>query len=311
MKDRWDLMDLTVFTTLVRNGSFTGTAVELGYSAAYISKRISDLEKRLGTRLFNRTTRSLQLTAEGNIAYGWASRILDAADSMEREVANSQQAPAGSLRISTSLRMGREHVAPILSQLVREYPQLEVWLELVDRKVDLLEEGIDINIRNGVVDEPHMVCQLVSRCSRILVAAPSYLAEHGEPQRLQDLSDHECLFYRDGDNVFGAWKLEGPNGMETIRAGSQKLQSHHSDLVKNWAIDGHGIILLADWDVWKPLQEGKLVRVLPQYFQRADIWAVTPARSSSSARLKTCVDYLISQMQKGPWALQGAGTMTP
>jgi LysR family transcriptional regulator, transcriptional activator for dmlA len=285
--------------------------VELGYSPAYISKRISDLEARLGTRRFNRTTRTIQLTAEGSIAQSWAARILEAADTMEREVASSQQKPSGSLRISTSLRMGREHLAPILSQLVREYPQLEVWLELVDRRVDLLEEGIDINIRNGAVDEPHMVSQLVSRCSRILCAAPSYLAQRGEPRNLQDLSQHECLFYRDGDNVFGAWKLEGPNGMETIRAGSQTLRSHHSDLVKGWAIGGHGIILLADWDVWQPLQDGQLVRVLPQYFQRADIWAVTPARLSSSARLKTCVEYLIRHLREGPWALHGVGTMTP
>ena len=232
MKDRWDLMDLTVFTRVVSCGSFSAAAIELGYSTAYISKRIADLEQRLNSRLFNRTTRTMQLTSEGQVAYGWAQRILEAADSMEREVVSSQVKPSGSLRVSTSLRLGREHLAHILSQLVQDYPQLDVWLELVDRPVDLLAEGIDINIRNGAVDEPHMVSQLIAPCSRILCAAPAYLQRCGIPQNLQDLSHHQCLFYRDADNVFGAWRLEGPHGIETIRTGNQTLRSHHSDVVK-------------------------------------------------------------------------------
>ncbi len=297
-------MDLTVFCCVVRTGSFSKAAAELGYSAAYISKRIADLETKLGTRLFNRTTRSIQITREGGVAHRWAQQILESADALEKEVASSQEQPTGSLRIATSLRLGRYHVGPILSNLVKEYPGLDVWLELVDRRLDLLEEGIDIDIRNGSVGEPHVVSQLVQKSSRVLAAAPEYLERKGEPQTIWDLAQHDCLLYKHGDIGNGSWRMMGPNGMETVRVDGRQLRSHHSDIAKNWAVAGHGIILLAEWDVVDLIREGKLIRVLPQYSQPADIWAVTPMRSSNSARMKVCVDYLISHLQSGPYAVE-------
>ncbi|WP_221801380.1 LysR substrate-binding domain-containing protein [Oceanobacter mangrovi] len=297
-------MDLTVFCCVVRNGSFSRAATELGYSAAYISKRISDLELKLSTRLFNRTTRTIQITREGSVAHSWAEKILESADALEKEVTSSQELPTGSLRIATSLRLGREHVAPILSELVREYPSLDVWLELVDHRVDLLEEGIDIDIRNGTVGEPHVVSQLVQESSRVLVAAPEYLQRRGEPKSIWELTQHDCLLYKHGDIGHGSWRLQGPNGTETVRVDSRSTRSHHSDIVKNWAVAGHGIILLAEWDVVELIRQGKMVRVLPEYRQQADIWAVTPMRSSNSVRMKTCVDYLIRNLQQGPYAVE-------
>jgi len=303
MKNNWELVDLSVFCAVVRCGSFTDAAQELGYSGPYVSKRIADLETKLGARLFNRTTRSIQITTEGQIAHGWATRILDATQAMAKDVANSKTSPTGGLRISTSLRMGRNHVGPILSQLVKDYPGLDVWLELVDRRVDLLEEGIDIDIRSGGVDEPHLVSQLVVESARILCATPDYLARRGTPKFLTDLSQHECMLFRDGDYPYGSWRLKGPNGLETVRVTGNVLRSHHSDVVKNWALDGQGIILLSEWDAAAHIHDGSFVRVLPEYSYKVDIWAVTPARLSHSARMKVCVDYLVERLREGPFAL--------
>jgi LysR family transcriptional activator of dmlA len=303
MKNSWELVDLSVFCAVVRCGSFTAAAKELGYSGPYVSKRIADLETKLGARLFNRTTRSIQITTEGQIAHGWATKILDATQAMAKDVANSKTSPSGSLRISTSLRLGRNHVAPILSQLVEDYPGLDVWLELVDRRVDLLEEGIDIDIRSGGVEEPHLVSQLVVESARILCATPGYLARRGTPKHLTDLSQHECMLFRDGDYPYGSWRLNGPNGLETVRVSGNVLRSHHSDVVKNWALDGKGIILLSEWDAAAHIHDGSLVPVLPEYSYKVDIWAVTPARLSHSARMKVCVDYLVKKLRAGPFAL--------
>ncbi|ANG61696.1 LysR family transcriptional regulator [Marinobacterium aestuarii] len=303
MKNNWELVDLSVFCAVVKCGSFTEAAKELGYSGPYVSKRIADLETKLGARLFNRTTRSIQITPEGQIAHAWACKILDATQAMARDVANSKTSPTGSLRISTSLRLGRNHVAPILSQLVRDHPGLDVWLELVDRRVDLLEEGIDIDIRSGGVDEPHLVSQLVVESARILCATPEYLARQGTPKVLTDLSQHQCMLFRDGDYPFGSWRLNGPNGLETVRVSGNVLRSHHSDVVKNWALDGQGVILLSEWDAAASLRDGSFVRVLPQYSYKVDIWAVTQARLSHSARMKVCVDYLVEKLRVGPFAL--------
>lgn len=303
MTNTWEFVDLRVFCAVVKCGSFTQAAKDMGYSGPYISKRISVLETKLGAKLFNRTTRTMQITAEGLLAHSWAVKILDAASEMSTELANSKVTPSGSLRISTSLRLGRNHVAPILSQLVKDYTSIDVTLELVDRRVDLLQEGIDIDIRAGEVDEPHLVSQRVVSSERILCAAPEYLAANKPPLNLSELGLHECLVFRDGASPLGSWRLTGPKGAETIRVSGNVIRSHHSDVVKNWALDGHGIILLSVWDAAEYLRDGRLLRVLPQYHQPADIWAVTQARFSNTVRMKLCMDYLVSRLKDGPHAL--------
>lgn len=302
MNNSWELIDLRVFNAVVRRGSFVGAADELGISPAYVSKRIADFEASLGVTLFHRTTRRVQITAEGEVAHAWAQKVLESAEGLSREVAGTQQSPGGPLRISTSLRMGRHHVSPVLSRLKQAYPNLNIWLELVDRRVDLLAEGIDIDIRAGDVQEPHLVAYPLARNARILCASPAYIRQRGEPKTLPELSRHDCLLFRERDQTFGVWRLQGANGAESVRV-TGPMGSNHSDIVRNWALDGHGIILLSSWDVADELRDGSLVRVLPDYRQPADIYAVTPARLGSSARLRVCVDFLIRHLTEGPYAL--------
>jgi LysR family transcriptional activator of dmlA len=195
------------------------------------------------------------------------------------------------LRISTSFGLGRNHVAPAISELARRYPELEVRLELVDRPVDLAREGIDIDIRVGEVPEPNLIAHRIANSSRILCAAPEYLARQGTPAALGELSHHACLVIRERGQTFGVWRMYGPSGLETAKV-TGPLSSNHGDIVRQWALAGHGIMLRAMWDVAANLAAGELVRVLPAYRQPVDVWAVTTSRLASSAKVRVGVQYL-------------------
>jgi LysR family transcriptional activator of dmlA len=303
----WDLADLDVFCAVVKRSSFTGAAKELGLSPAYVTKRVAGLEQALGARLFHRTTRRVNISPAGEATYAWARKIVEAADGLTDELAAAKGVPTGKLRISASLHLGRSHVAPILAQLVEQHPTLGVWLELVDRRIDLIAEGFDIDIRVGEGNEPHLVTHLLTECNRVLCAAPSYLARRGQPQTLADLAQHDCLLFRDREDAFGVLRMEGPNGIETVKVLSQ-MCSNHSDPVLSWALSGHGIMLASVWAVATHLRGGALQPVLPQYRQQADIYAAMPARASNSAKVRVCLDYLFEQLRHGPFALDTTAT---
>ena len=302
MKNDWDLLDLRVFCTVARRSSFIAAATELGISPAYVSKRVGDLERALRATLFNRTTRRVVITEAGETAYAWARRVLEAADSLNQQVSGRRKSISGVFRVSTSLRLGRNHVSPILAELSKRYPELEVWLELVDRRIDLLAEGFDLDIRMGDVEEPHLVGHQVATNTRVLCAAPSYLKRRGHPKTLADLTRHDCLLYRERHQTFGVWRLTSAHGPESVKVAGP-MGSNHSDIVRNWALEGRGITLLASWDVAAQLRDGSMERVLPDYSQQADVWAVTPGRLDTSVKLRVCVDFLIKHLRHGPHAL--------
>lgn len=303
VNNSWGLRHLNVFCSIYRCGSFIGAALELGISPAYASKMITELEKALKVRLFNRTTRRVQITSEGETAYAWAVQVLEMNEKFKEEVAASQSNLMGSLRICTSVRLGRNYLSNIIALFNKAYPDLKIWLELVDRRVDLLEEGIDIDFRAGDVKEPHLISHHVVKAKRVLCASPDYLKTHGTPQHIKDLAEHSCLPFKDRIHPYGIWQLEGPDGIHTVRA-EGKIGSNHTDVARRWAALGRGIILLSDWDIYDDLESGNLVQVLPEYSQSADVVAVTPARLSSSLKLKVCMEFLINNLQSGPYSLK-------
>lgn len=293
-----------MFRTAARLGSFTTTANELGTSPAYISKRIAILEKHLQVKLFHRTSRRVAITEEGETIYGWAKRIEDDVDQMLEAVQTGKSTPEGLIRISTSFGLGRNYVAPVLSELRRRYPSLEIRLDLFDRAVDLIAEDIDIDIRVGEVPEPNLIAHRIIASSRILCASPRYLEKNGEPRTPADLAQHACLVIHERDQSFGVWRLYGPGGLTTVKVISP-MSSNHGDIVRTWAIEGHGIMLRAIWDVADSLESGQLLRVLPAYRQSAEVWAVSPVRLATSGKLRVCVRFLQDQLQHGPFALPG------
>ena len=297
------IRDLRLFCQVVRKSSFVATAEEFGNSPTHVSKRIRLLEATLGVKLLHRTTRHVKISEDGETVYRWAQKILKDVDAMNDELSGSRLTPKGTLRISASPRLGREHIAPIVSLLERTYPDLAIWLELMDRRVRLIEEGFDLDIRIGEVQEPGLIPHHIARTPRILCASPEYLQRRGHPKKLQDLVHHDCLVFREREEPFGVWRLEGPEGWDTVKV-TGSLASNHSDVAISWALDGHGIVLVSDWNVDRNLAEGTLVRVLPAWRQPADVWAVTAARLNQSAKLRICIDFLREQLNCGEFALK-------
>jgi LysR family transcriptional activator of dmlA len=298
----FQLDDLRLFCLAARKASFAATAMELGTSPAFVSKRIAILEKSLGVLLFHRAARRVTVTGDGERVYAAAQRIFEGVEHLGDTVAGGRLDPRGALRITTSFRLGSKYIAPALSLLAERYPALDITLDVVDRRVDLVNEDIDLDVRVSEVDEPHLVAHRIAGSFRLLCAAPDYIARRGMPASAAELSLHECLVLRDRSQPFGVWRLTGPKGEEKIKV-TGRLSSNNAEIVRGWAKDGHGILLSSQWDVDADLQAGRLVQVLPEYQQPADIWAASTVRLSHSAKVRVCVSFLQEQLASGPFAL--------
>ena len=285
------LEDLRLFCAVVRCQSFAAVAREQGVSKALVSKRLGLLEQALQVRLLHRTTRKLGLTEQGDIVHQRALRVLDEVDQMAEAISTYRAEPRGLLRLCASTGFGRNHLAPALSALALRHTQLDIQFELLDRPVDLLGEGFQLDIRVGTVHESDLISRRIASNQRILCAAPAYLERHGTPADLQALSAHHCIVIRERDQDFGRWTLAGPKGTETVRI-KGPLSANNGEVVHRWALDGHGIILRSIWDVGPSLARGELVHLLPAYAQEAHVHAVYPSRLAQSAKLRVCVEFL-------------------
>lgn len=284
------ITDLTVFTTVVKNKSFVKAADELGASPAYISKRIQILEKDLNCKLLHRSTRSLKLTEDGTVVFNWASNILTDIRDMTDTVASHSNNPTGTLTLTSSLGFARHHVAPLLSEFCALYPRLTIRFDAVDKLQDQIEQNIDLDIRIGNDIAPNLIAKKLAANKRILCAAPDYLHSQGEPTQLKDLLRHQCLVIKERDHPFGLWRLNADGGEQNIKV-SGSLASNNGEMVKLWALAGHGIMLRSIWDIGAEIKQGTLIQVLPDYWQDADIWAVYPSRLNASAKLRACVEF--------------------
>ena len=283
--------DLRVFVTVARRSSFVAAAAELGVSAAYVTKRVKVMEGTLGAALFNRTTRRVVITEDGERAYHWAQKILDDMDHLMEDISTKRQSPRGMLRVCSSFGFGRNIVGPALSKLVEKYPALQIRFEVFDRLVDVGAEGFDLDVRVGDDMAPHHIARQLAPNHRVLCAAPGYVQRHGLPISLADLANHPCLIIKERDHPFGLWKLRHGPDEQTVKVRGP-LSSNHGEIAVNWAVDGRGIVLRSLWDVGPLLQSGHLVQVLPQYTQEANLWAVFPARLETSAKVRVCVEWL-------------------
>ncbi|MGO4380327.1 LysR substrate-binding domain-containing protein [Pseudoduganella sp. RAF53_2] len=283
--------DLRVFAMAARKASFAAAAAELGMSPAYVSKRIGILEDTLGVKLFHRTTRRVTITEDGERIYARAQAILDNLDQLFDEVAQQRSTPRGQLRISSSFGFGRNVVAPAIVKLQQHYPDLQVRFEVFDRLVDIVAEGFDLDIRVGDDIAPDLIARKLMANHRVLCASPDYIARRGAPKSLQDLASHNCLAIKERDLPFGIWRLRGPAGDETVKV-TGTLSTNHGEIALQWAMEGAGIVLRSLWDAQPHIDAGRLVQLLPDYRQDANVWAVYPQRLGSSAKVRVCVEFL-------------------
>lgn len=283
--------DLSVFITVVRKASFGAAAAALNASPAFVSKRIRLLEQELGVQLLHRTTRRVAVTEQGERIYHWAQRILDEVEHLLQEVDVTRRQPRGLLRVSTSVGFGRNVVAPALSQLIAQFPALQLRLEVFDRIVDVAAEGFDLDVRVGDEIAPHLIARHLADNHRVLCAAPAYVRRRGSPRTPDELAAHDCLVIKERDHPFGVWRLRSGNQERSVKV-TGPLSTNHGEMAVQWARDGHGIVLRSLWDVATDLQAGRLLQLLPEWTQQANVWAVYPTRLERSAKVRVCVEFL-------------------
>ncbi|MDM0027328.1 LysR substrate-binding domain-containing protein [Variovorax saccharolyticus] len=288
--------DLGFFSTLASAGSLSAAARELGVTTPAVSKHLALMESRIGVLLVNRSTRRMSLTPEGEVYLEHARRILGDIDGMEELLGVAKATPKGLLRVNATLGFGRSHVAPLISRFVRKYPEVEVQLQLSVNPPAPTEDLFDVCVRFGAPPDSRVIARHIAPNRRLLCAAPAYLAKHGIPKVPNDLSKHNCIGIRQGEEAYGVWRLASGKGRSATTAAVKtrgNLTTNDGEIAVNWALDGHGILMRAEWDIERYLRNGRLVQVLPQYFTPdADIHAVYPQRHQLAARVRAFVDFL-------------------
>ena len=296
MSNGFQPAELGFIVSLSNAGSLSGAARELGITTSAVSKRLSLIEARVGVPLVNRTTRRMSLTPEGEVLLEHARRILGEIADLDQLLTTSKGVPKGQLRVNATLGFGRLHIAPAISKYVLRYPQVDVQLQLSVDPPALTDDQFDVCIRFGAPADTRVIARRLAPNRRLLCASPKYLAKHGEPRSPAELRRHNCICIRQGDEAYGLWRLfagrESERHAEAVKVRGN-LATNDGEIAVNWALDGHGILMRAEWDIERYLESGRLVQVLPGFrTPDADIYAVYPQRHQLSARIRTFVDFL-------------------
>ena len=293
-----DASELAFFCQLVKLGSMVALARELNLTPPSVSRRLAQIEERLGVRLLNRTTRRISLTSEGEVYFNEAQRILGDIEELERRLASSRAAPKGLLRVNAPLGFGRSYIGPAISLFTRQFPDVEVQLHLTDRPINLPDEAIDVAIRFGDIPDSRLVARKIAANRRLLCAAPAYLRRAGRPAEPQDLTRHDCIVLRQNEAAYGNWRLTRGKQTETIKVHG-KLSTNDGEVALNWALDGHGILMRAEWDVAKYLRSGRLEQVLADCeTPPADVYAVYMEKLNLSAKVSAFVEHLRTYLRE-------------
>lgn len=290
------LDDLAFFQQLARAGSLTGTARELGLSLSAVSKRLKQLEARLGVELAARTTRRLTLTAEGERYLSRGALILDELGELENSLNDTHKhGLSGRLRVNATFGFGRQHIAPLLSTFCAMHPAVEGWLELTNFPLNLSDHGFDVGIRIGEPPDSRLIARPILPNRRVLCAAPGYIARMAPLNAPGDLVRQACLVIRENDTDFPLWRFErcnDPGCVQSVKV-SGRLASNDGEVITRLALDGHGIMMRSWWDVNEHLASGALVPLLPEWQGvRADFYAVFEQRRHVPTRLRAFIDHV-------------------
>ncbi|MGY3930417.1 LysR family transcriptional regulator [Aeromonas encheleia] len=292
------LTALRVFVAVVEQGSLSGAGDKLEMSRAMVSRYLAELERWMGARLLHRTTRRLSLTGPGEEALNRARTMLALGEEMEQLAVQSQEAPKGQLRITSSYSLAEALLVQTANDYLARYPGTAIDILLLDRTVNLVEERIDLAVRITNDLDPNLVARRLGTCHSVVCASPAYLARHAPLQQVQDLALHNCLTY----TYFGKslWEFQGPAGPESVPV-SGNLSANISNLLLAATLDGAGISLQPSYSVQAQLASGALVPLLTQWQpKRLGVYAVYGTRKQMSPLLRSFLDFLIARMADDP-----------
>lgn len=294
------LLEMEVFAAVVDSGSISAAAERLDMAKSAVSKRLSDLEARLGVSLLTRTTRRLALTDAGGEFYARCEAILADVDAAEAGVSSSVAELSGTIRLAAPLTFGLQHLGPALTRFMAQHPGVDVQLDFNDRQVDLIAEGFDLAIRIAKLGDSTLVARKLTPARHVLCASPPYWQKHGYPQGPDDLKDHIALRY-----TLAArrnWSYRAPDGSR----GSVTLRAHHSAnngaFLADAAAAGLGIVRLPLFIVYRYIERGALQPVLTDYaWNDLHVWAVYPRARSVPARIRLLIDFLAEEFGSAPY----------
>ena len=292
------LIAMRVFVTVVDLGSQSAAADHLDLSRPVVSRYLAELEEWVGARLMHRTTRKLSLTAAGNETLPRCRQLLELADDLQAAVSVPDAAPRGLLRISVSTSFGQAQLASAVTEYVRRYPQVKIDLQMLDRTVNLVDEGIDLAIRTSNDLDPSLIARKLTVCRSVLCASPAYLHEHPVPQQVDDLRQHNCLSHAYYGKSLWHFKVQGEAVSIPVHG---NISANEASTLLSATLAGAGISLLPSYLVGCAVRRGELVQLLPESEPLAlNIYAVYASRKHMPATLRSMLDFLSERFTEVP-----------
>ena len=291
---------MRVFAAVVEAESFAGAADKLDLSRGMATRYVAQLEKHLGVRLLNRTTRTLSLTAAGSDYYQRAAQILGMVQEAETSAAQESDVPRGTLRVTAATALCTSHLYRVVTDYVQRYPSVEVEVVANERFVDLVEEGFDLAVRVSSKIAPGLVARRLAPVRIAACAAPAYLKKRGPPKSPEDLASHNCLFYSYA-SFRNDWRFRR-NGVERTVRVSGNLRSNNGEVLLKAAVEGLGVIYEPTFLAYEALRQRRLVRVLPEWeADEFSMFAVYPSRKFVSPKVRSFVDFLVGRFGPQPY----------
>lgn len=286
------LSAMQLFTKVVSEESFSAAGRQMGLTRSAVSKSITELEQQLGVRLLNRTTRRVNTTEAGRAYFERCIEILAQVDDTERQISSLHDQPKGILKINAPLSFGTLYLGDAIADFMTLYPELKIELDLTDRFIDPIEEGVDVAIRIANLQDSSLVARKLGETSALLVASPDYLARHGEPQKPSDLISHKCIHYGRSTHL-QKWQFLRDDKEISVRINAI-MCSNNGDILRSAALKGHGLSQIPTFIIGEDLKEGRLTEVLPDHRPAPmGIYAIYAPNRYLAAKTRIFIDFLV------------------
>lgn len=293
-----EIDDMRAYVEVVESGGFSSAARRLGLSKSIVSRRVAKLEDELGTRLLNRTTRGISPTEAGLDFKARSERIVAELEEAREVMAHHRGDVVGRLRLTAPITFGVRHVAPLIAMLAERHPKLEIDLSLSDRKVDIVAEGYDAAIRLGALADSSLVARRITAVHAAVVASPDYLAEHGYPERPEDLAQHQCLLYSGTANA--DWTFQVGKRTTAVRPRG-RFRADSGEAILEWAIAGRGIAALPVFLLSDALERRLLVPVLHGYrMPDTALYVLRPPGQNVPGKVRALIDVMVERFGGEP-----------
>lgn len=288
--------EIQTFIKVVKAGSLSAAADRLDIAKSAVSRRLSDLENRLGVQLLTRTTRRLNLTENGRQYFQRCQTILADLEDTEHSITSGDLALTGTIRMAAPLSFGITHLSPVLNEFLELHPELKLDLDLNDRTLNFMEEEVDLAIRIGKLADSSLVARKLATSQLIVCASPSYFAQHGEPKHPRDLEQHAGLSYSYSDPQY--WHFMNKDKKEITIRMNYRIRANNGDVLLKAAIDGLGIVMMPSFIGTEAIKRKQLIPVLRDYaLAEAAIYAIYPQQRYLPQRIRVLIDFLVDRFQ--------------